>query len=572
MAGRSLGAPDRWAIALVLVAATAGLYAAVIAWTGGFDLRVTGVRVSSHNWIRPALFALLIGIPSAVVARSAIAAALRAGWAIANRPRTGVVLALAATALTLVAGLMFGTFAAGGADSYGYLSQAKLFAARHLTEAIPSSPSFTWDNAPATLTPLAYTRAAEPDRMAPVYPPGLPLLLAPLTWAGDWAPFALVPLSGALLVWAVFAIGRALGDPLAGAAGAALLSASATFLYQLVQPMSDVPAAACWTLALLLARGNGAAAGLLTGLAILIRPNLAPLAAIVLVVAWLYAPPAARYRRMAVFCTIAGACVALLAWIQFVRYGSPLASGYGSASDLFSASHIVPNLERYPRWLSEAYTPFIWLFALGPLWIRTTARPRVLAWAVYAMALAVFALYLPYVYFQPDEWFYTRFLLPGIGLLLVLACGVALTAIRRLPGAVGIVVIVAGGAAGAASLLLRAEERGVFTLRRQEQKYLAAGAFVRDRLPRTAVVFAMQHSGSIRFYADRVTVRWDLLPPRALDDALGSLRRGGLEPYAVLDAGEVPAFRERFAGATPAAVNGMTLVAVVGDAQVYRFE
>jgi hypothetical protein len=374
------------------------------------------------------------------------------------------------------------------------------------------------------------------------------------------------------LIWTIFALGRSFGDPLAGAAAAALLSVSPTFLYQVVQPMSDVPAAACWMIALLAAARGGGTAGVSCALAILIRPNLAPLGAFVLAAVWFVAPADQRTSRATRFVVCAAAAVAMLGWIQFVRYGSPLASGYGEASELFSLAHVAPNLSRYPRWLTETHTGFIWLFVLAPVWIRRTPAPRALAWSAYGMAFASIALYLAYVPFRPEEWFYTRFLLPGIGLMLLFAAGVSLAALRRLPAPLTAVVVVLGAVTLGTVLLQRAIERGAFSIHRQEEKYVDAGAFVRERLPSTALVVAMQHSGSIRYYAGRDTLRWDLLQPRALDGAIAALRRGGFEPYAVLDAGEVPAFRERFGPAGQRAAAGMTLVAVFGDARVYRFE
>ena len=88
----------------------------------------------------------------------------------------------------------------------------------------------------------------------PLCPAGLSLLMAAaVALGGERALFLVVPLLGALAVWCAFLIGRRLGGPVAGAASAVLLACSPTFLYQLVQPMSDVPAAALWLAALALA-------------------------------------------------------------------------------------------------------------------------------------------------------------------------------------------------------------------------------------------------------------------------------------------------------------------------------
>ncbi len=67
-------------------------------------------------------------------------------------------------AWAMFAALRFGTYAAGGADSFGYLSQAELFAQGRLTGTMPRHEGFDWPDVPATLTPLAYTRNAVAGR------------------------------------------------------------------------------------------------------------------------------------------------------------------------------------------------------------------------------------------------------------------------------------------------------------------------------------------------------------------------------------------------------------------------
>jgi hypothetical protein len=105
----------------------------------------------------------------------------------------------------------------------------------------------------------------------------------------------------------------------------------------------------------------------------------------------------------------------------------------------------------------------------------------------------------------------------------------------------------------------------------QESKYPRAGAFVREHLPPTAFVFAMQHSGSIRYYAGRQTIRWDLLDAAALDTAIADLRAAGHEPFVVVDAGEDAPFRRKFEATGQEAIRRLELLAVVGDTRVYAF-
>ena len=489
--------------------------------------------------------------------------------------RAAPVIALAAACAAATVSMAFGTYAVGGADSYGYVSQAELLARGRLTEPPPRDPGFTWPDAPATLTPLGFT-GGPGGALAPLYPPGLPLLMAPLALVDRRAVFLLLPLCAAAAVWLCWRLGHELGEPVAGGIAAGLLAVSPTFLYQAVQPMSDVPATACWLGALVMARGDSrwrtAAAGAIASIAILIRPNLAPLLLLLAVVA--------ATRRGRFETGRAGLCSAaalpglvLLGVIQQVRYGSPLASGYGPFDELFSLSFAAPNLARYPRWLVETHTPFIALWLFAPLWIRheNVAAARWLGWCLWLFCAGVLAAYLPYVYFRPEEWFYTRFLLPAIPLMLLLGAIAVVGPLRRVwprggePAAailavgVGVVCAMAAGSAG------------VFSLHEAERKFPDVGRFVRDHLPAHAFVLAAQHSGSVRYYAGRRTLRWDVLRPDALDHALSDLRAAGYAAYLVLDPEEEEAFRQRFEAESAEALDRLAPIVSIRRTRIYAF-
>jgi hypothetical protein len=260
-----------------------------------------------------------------------------------------------------------------------------------------------------------------------------------------------------------------------------------------------------------------------------------------------------------------------LGWIQQVRYGSPWASGYGRASEMFSLDYVMPNLARYPRWLTDAQTPFIWLAIAAPIWIVRRAQNRLLAWVGLGVCAAVWIAYLPYMFFQPNEWFYTRFLLPAIAIMIVFASACSLAVVRLLPAiwrvpAVALLTIAVG-----VPSFRYAQRNGAFEIRSQERKYPLAGDFVRTKGPSNAFVLAAQHSGSIRYYANRPTLRWDLLSPTRLDQALAAVRAQGYEPLLVVDAGEYESFRDRFAAGGQQAVHQLTPLAVLGDARVFAF-
>jgi hypothetical protein len=194
-----------------------------------------------------------------------------------------------------------------------------------------------------------------------------------------------------------------------------------------------------------------------------------------------------------------------------------------------------------------------------------------MAWAAAAVAAAVWLAYLPYVFFQPSEWFYTRFLLPAVAVMLVFAMASALTALRLLPALWRVSIYAAIVIGVAATCVMYAKDHRAFDIHNQERKYPLAGEYVRTRGPANAFVLAAQHSGSIRYYANRPTLRWDLLSPSRLDQAVATFRSQGYEPVLVIDAAEYDAFRERFAATQQKAVNHLILLAAPGDARVFAF-
>ena len=89
--------------------------------------------------------------------------------------------------------------------------------------------------------------------------------------------------------------------------------------------------------------------------------------------------------------------------------------------------------------------------------------------------------------------------------------------------------------------------RNVFDLWRGESKYPRVGQWVRERTPQQAVVVSALHSGSIRYYAGRDIVRWDVVPERMLAPSVASLISNGHAVYLALDApSEAGPFAERF--------------------------
>jgi hypothetical protein len=196
---------------------------------------------------------------------------------------------------------------------------------------------------------------------------------------------------------------------------------------------------------------------------------------------------------------------------------------------------------------------------------------KAFGWILYIFAAAVVLAYLPYVYFRPEEWMYTRFLLPALPLMTVMAALVLLRAARRIVPRAPVATAAVVCAIVAALSLQSAISLAVFSMREGEQKYPRVGGFVSEHLPATAFVMAAQHSGSITYYSGRPTLRWDLLDPGSLDHAIASLRRAGYEPYVVLDGEENEQFRAQFGARNQQAVSGLVPIAALGNTSVYGF-
>jgi hypothetical protein len=307
-----------------------------------------------------------------------------------------------------------------------------------------------------------------------------------------------------------------------------LVATSPIVLFQAVQPMNDIATAALWMAVLAAAslqdRKRWWVMGALTGLAILVRPNLAPLGLLAAVLA-----PNAQFA----FAAAPGVVIA--AALNWVLYGHPARLGYGTAQDLFGFENVTANAAHYGRAWLETQTPFALLALAAPF---VVTRDRTLIWIGLAMAAATVAIYL---FYQPfPEWWYLRFLLPAVVITTTVAAVVAVALLRR-PWAV-----VAAGAALAVFGIQAAIDRQAFALQRLESRFRATGHYVHEKLAPDAIFFSVFDSGSIRFHGEREAVLWDSLDPAWLDPAIEWSRAHQREPFIVVERFEEAAFRARF--------------------------
>jgi hypothetical protein len=87
--------------------------------------------------------------------------------------------------------------------------------------------------------------------------------------------------------------------------------------------------------------------------------------------------------------------------------------------------------------------------------------------------------------------------------------------------------------------------RDAFASARGEAKYVEVAKTVESLTGPDDVIISAQHSGSIRYYAGRLTLRWDVGDPAWLDRTVEWLAAHGHHPYFVLEPQEVAELRAR---------------------------
>jgi hypothetical protein len=519
------------------------LTAVLIVATGGVAGTVAGLRLSMRSprsalWIATGVAAVWVAMASRA---DAMARDLDAIGAAIARHLSRIPLLLG---VVMFAGTWWlGTASPAGADASGYLSQAALWA--HGQSALPDvlASLAGWPDVPMASVPLGWRPALASGAQVPTYAAGLPLLMAPL-WAlgGDAAARLVVIVSSAVLIVAAGALGRYAGGSVGAAVAAALLVASPTVWHQSLGVMSDVPAAAAWALAWHgVVRQQAGQTGALAALAVLIRPNLAPLALLPCL-----AMDSWHTRRVVARWVLgAGAVVAVLQWHW---YGSPLQSGYGSANNLFSPAYVTTNLALYTGWMLEAeWAMLAVLVVVGAEAVRrATAAPQTsTVWLAVLFATGVMAAYLIYAPFE--RWTYLRFLLPAWPLVAAAAGGVVHRGMAQYAtprAALGTLALVA---LLLATGLWRARLLDVWTFTPLADRVVALADQLRPRLEGPTVLVAGEQSGAMRHLTGLPIIRWDLLDTATLQRALTAVRREGRQIWWVLDQSEEVLVRQRHA-------------------------
>jgi len=323
----------------------------------------------------------------------------------------------------------------------------------------------------------------------------------------------------------------------------------------LIVPMSDVPATACWTTAIVLAwrsrTRDAVACGIATAVAILVRPNLVPLAAVP--AALLLTSAEARVRRIVLFGLALLPAALCIATLNARWYGSPLKSGYGTLDMLYSLDRVVPNLKLYGSWFVMTQTPLAFLWLAAPLVRRVERIERVrMALVTVVYPLAVLALYVTYLSW--DTWFYLRFLLPVFPAICVGLAVVFNTFVERVRlRAVGVATVAAIVAFMGIRQWMFVTDAGLFRESLEERRFARAVAFA-NTLPANTILVSDAYSGTLHFYTGRDVLRWVLIGAPQFILALRHVQERGHPVYFIGDPSEGTAFRKYLDGTDAAAL------------------
>jgi hypothetical protein len=536
--------------ALTIVSIFAAACAAWIAITGGGRFPLFGLTITATDPYRPLAAAVLALAVRMFFGPRTVLQDFRDIRSVF----TPASLCAVFVASVVVLGGLAGSNIAGGADSYGYISQADLWLKGNLVTPQPAAARVPWPDGQWTFSPLGYRPSPSREAIVPQYSPGFPLLLAGVKLAGGQCAIGgVVPVMAGLLVALTFLVGRRIASDEIALAAAWLMATSPVFLYMLMSPMSDIPAAAFWGLAaygcLAGSRTGAVLGGIAAALAVLIRPNLAHVGFVMAL--WMAVRDIRSSKHYTALARPAGFLVPVIiasiavAWLNDNLYGAATNSGYGSLASIFRTGFFARNLINYTSWLAESQTP-IALIGLAAICVplsrligsRADMRDKGL---LAAMSVSVIATYLFYMNF--DTWWYLRFLLPMWMAVCIGTAYVLTGRSGRSFNTAGKAVVFALGIYG----MWFAQKEGVLDLGRNEQRYVKIAQLVRDTTERNAVVITLQHSGSIRYYGGRTTLRYEVLHDRWLDRTISWLQTNGFHPYILLDSPEHEPFRRKFA-------------------------
>jgi len=438
---------------------------------------------------------------------------------------------------------LFSADVAGFSDCYGYISEAVRLSQGRLYEPEHVYSLFGLPEDARSSHPLGYIEKGSQGTV-PTYPFGYPLIMAAfIKLFGLQGAYWVTPLLAAGTVLLTYWLGRVYLGRLGGVIAAGFLLFFPNFLFSTFLPMSDVPATffTAFTLVALLALRPSPFADLLLGASlgfgIWVRPNMVLL--ILPVVVW-FVIRKEWLRLLRVFAAILP-FILVNALVNGYLYGSLWKTGYGNPPIGGSFFNMLERGNRHLMRLHDQQAGiglFLLIFSL--LLGRLSLARRLLFTGIFAVFLGFFAAYQ-----WDDAWWYFRFILPAMPAVAVLEASLFFHFIstgqwRRWRG----IFLTIGFIIFAWASINYANTNFVFDIKNGQTKYVRAAAMVSNHVTKPALILAMEHSGSLRFYADLPTTRYDLTPGPELLDKIRAVNKAGGHVYLLVEKREFQKFAD----------------------------
>lgn len=420
---------------------------------------------------------------------------------------------------------------AGAADASGYMNFARLMGEGTVSETLRDAGVGRSDSLPGYLfQPLGMSFQAESRSLVPVYPPGLPALLAVgRLHEHPMAVRSLYALIGGVACFGMYFLATGFGlRPIWGFFSAVMLASSPLFLWSSLILMSDnlATAQAIWVVVFALwgsrRKGYLLLCGALLGWAVVTRLTSVLLLFPVLLV---LLKGRSGFRGFA-FWSLGGLPFLVFAlWLNNRLYGGPFETGYGKVGGLFSAGYALPNLAHYLDTLW--YAVFVGVLLGGVLALRRLMDGRV--WILLSWLGLVMGFYAFY-FFTFQTWWFMRFNLVAVPALIILGA-VGFEGTLRNVGRWEFRAVLILAVAAFASLVFWQDRRSIFKEQEFEKRYRVAAQWAKASVLSESVVVSMQASGALYYYPECAVFRWDL----ASDEQWGAFK-------ALADGARLPVF------------------------------
>lgn len=424
---------------------------------------------------------------------------------------------------------------AGFADTYGYVSEAVRLSQGHFYEPEQVYAFFGLPEEAGKTHPLGYIEKGSQGTV-PIYPFGYPLMMAALIKIfGLQGAYWVTPLLAAGTILLTYWLGKVYLGWLGGVLAAGFVLFLPNFLFSSFFPMSDVPATFFSALALvcLLVLPPSRLADLLLGASIgygiWVRPNMILL--VLPVAVWFVFRK--EWLRLVRFGLIVFPFILVNGLLNGYLFGSVWTTGYGNPPIGDSGPNTLARGMRHLMRLHDQQAGIgIFLFLLGLLFGRLSLAVRLLFTGIFAVFLVFFSSYQ-----WDDAWWYFRFLLPILPVIAVIEASFLIRFISTRRGVKwqGIILLSAAFIFVIWSSINYARSQFVFDLRNGESKHPKAASMVLRQARFPSLIFAMLYSGSLRFYTNLPTARYDLASGQELIDRIRAVQKAGGHVYLLLD-------------------------------------